>query len=203
MSSASRDLRKRTFAGRIVDTTLLDDEELRLLRIYAGHRLTFQELPKEEQARLRGLAWKWGIGTAVVTALASLIVFGTVGFEGDDGTIALGIVIVAGTLLGPQVAIGVPQLYQQRALERATKAYRIEKVDAHLDEIGFDRRRAKPDRKQRGGRSDGGHRPYWYVDGYDHSRHRGMFTSRDRANMNDWGIDADTYQNNVIEHDPD
>ncbi|HEU5223146.1 MAG TPA: hypothetical protein VFU07_05625 [Candidatus Lumbricidophila sp.] len=45
--------------------------------------------------------------------------------------------------------------------------------------------------------------PSWHVAGYDHNRHAGLFSRADRAKMNEYGMDADTYLNNVLEHDKD
>lgn len=179
-----------------VDTSVLRRPEIieyeRLIRAASESG----PLPNSTAKQLRTAAWVY----CTVWAM-SIVVAAVAGHAMYGATFSMGAAMFAAFTMGCMFGT-VYEIQSGFAVDRFKKD-RLRQADAFLESINYqkrlDHRLLAPSSSVR----DDYDTPSWWVRGYDHSRHRGMFSRSDRVYMNEHGMDADTYVSNVLENDRD
>lgn len=185
-----------------VDEALLTEREKErvseILRLPSGPTDSWQ-LPEEfRQWHRKTRNTHLLIGACAIVPVAT--VAGILSGTGGSGAVSLFVVF---SILFSAFCLQavVFQIQADHAAKRFATAVRQRQASDYLLSIGYFERTQPPSLAAHSG--DPSYQPHWHVDGYDHSRHRGLFSSADRARMNEYGMDADTYLNNVLENDRD
>ncbi|WP_353816289.1 hypothetical protein [Agromyces sp. SYSU T00266] len=148
-------------------------------------------LPDASARRLKTVGWVYATILAVCIAAAGIVGYAMYGTGFSVGA-AMCVAFTLGCLFG--VAHEIQTAF---AVDRFRKD-RLQRADAYLQQKRVERQQHRTAHASRGDDI-----PFWWVEGYDHSRHHGRFSRSDRAYMNEHGMDADTYISNVLENDKD
>lgn len=179
-----------------IDTSVLSHDEVieynRLL-LATSDRVS---LPAGTARRLRTAKWLY---TAIW--VTSILVAAVIGYSMYGMTFSMGAAMYIAFTMGCLFAVAYS--IQVAFAEDRAKKERKRQPDLYLESIGYAERLKRRQLRQNASTSNEYDAPSWWVAGYDHSRHRGMFSSSDRTYMNAHGMDADTYISNVLENDKD